>query len=260
MKRPFGQHFLFDLNILKKIVQCSGLLPDDTVVEIGPGAGTLTKVLASSAKKVIAIEFDKKLTGRLKENLSSRDNVEIVTADALKFPYDTIQGSFKVVANIPYYITTPLIFKILEFREKVPSMTLLMQKEVAKRIVAQPGGKEYGVLSISLQMYTKPELKFTVSRKAFSPPPDVNSAVVHFDVSPFPLFQVHDEALFRDIVKSAFSQRRKTLLNSLMKFQGIRDSLMRAGIDPGLRPENLNIENFARLANTLKLENDTAEK
>ncbi len=260
MKRPFGQHFLFDPNILKKIVRCSGLLPDDTVVEIGPGTGSLTKVLSSSAKKVIAIEFDKKLTGRLKENLSSRDNVEVVTADALKFPYDTIQGNFRVVANIPYYITTPLIFKILEFRKKVPSMTLLMQKEVAKRIVAAPGGKEYGVLSIALQMYTKPELKFTVSRKSFSPPPEVNSAVVHFEVSPFPLFKVHDETLFRDIVKSAFSQRRKTLLNSLKKFQGIRDSLVRAGIDPGLRPENLTIENFARLANTLKLEDQTAEK
>jgi 16S rRNA (adenine1518-N6/adenine1519-N6)-dimethyltransferase len=169
MKRPFGQHFLFDTNILKKILQCSKLNPDDTVIEIGPGLGTLTKLLSDNVRKVIAIEFDKKLTGRLKENLSTKNNVDIIIADALKFQYESINERFKVVSNIPYNITTPLLFRLLEYKDKIPSMTLLLQKEVAKRIVAGPGSKEYGVLSIAIQLYTKPALKFSVSRKAFSP-------------------------------------------------------------------------------------------
>jgi len=260
MRKSFGQHFLFDHNILKKIVNCSHVTSDDTVVEIGPGLGTLTKFLAEHAKKVISIEFDKKLISGLKDNLIETENVEIVTADALKFPYETIMGKFKVVANIPYYITTPLIFRLLEFRERIPSMTLLMQKEVAKRIVASSSSKEYGVLSISIQFYTKPELKFTIARKAFSPPPDVDSAVVHFEVHPSPRFQVSDEALFLDIVKTAFSQRRKTILNSLKKLRGITAALPDAGINPGLRPENLSIEDFVRLTNSLKLLRKPAEK
>ncbi len=196
MKKRFGQHFLFDPNILKKILKCSKLNPGDTVVEIGSGIGTLTKLLSEQSKNVIAIEIDKKLIGKLKENLSTKKNVEVVTADALKFPYGSIKDKFKVVANIPYYITTPLLFKLLEYKDKIPSMTLLLQKEVAKRITAVPNSKEYGVLSISIQLYTKPILKFSVSRKAFSPPPEVDSAVVHFKVSSLPLFQVKDAVLF----------------------------------------------------------------
>ena len=260
MKKPFGQHFLFDPNILRKIINNSGVSLDDTVVEVGPGLGTLTKLLSERVKKVIAIEFDKKLINRLKDNLFGRDNVEVVNADALKYPYETITGPFKVVANIPYYITTPLIFKMLEFRARVPSMTLLMQKEVAKRIVASPGGKDYGVLSISLQLYTTPKIKFTVSRKAFSPPPTVDSAVVHFDVSPAPLLEVSDEGLFLRIVKTAFSQRRKTILNSLKDFRGIKEAFQQTGTDPGLRPETLSIENFAALTIALKLFSESADK
>ena len=125
MKKAFGQNFLFDPNILGKIVNVSSAAPDDTVVEVGPGLGTLTKILSDRVSKVIAIEFDKKLISRLKDNLSDRKNVEVVNADALKFPYDTIEGEFRVIANIPYYITTPIIFKLLEFKNKIPSMTLL---------------------------------------------------------------------------------------------------------------------------------------
>jgi len=252
MKRPFGQHFLFDPNILKKIIACSGISKDDTVVEIGPGLGTLTKFLSLHAKKVLAIEIDKKLIGRLQEILSMHDNVEVIQADALKFPFNEIQDNFKVVANIPYNITTPLLFRLLEFREKMPSMTLLMQKEVAKRITASHTDKEYGVLSISTQLYTKPSLKFTVSRKAFLPPPDVDSAVVHFEVNTSSSFNVKDEEFFLKIVKTAFSQRRKTLTNSLKTFEGIKDALLKAGIDPGLRAENLSIEDYVRLLNALK--------
>ncbi len=252
MKKPFGQNFLFDKNILRKIIACSGITQSDTVVEVGPGLGPMTSLLAEHAKKVIAIEFDKKLMDRLRENLSEKKNVEIVNADALKYPYDKIKGKFKVVANIPYNITTPLIFNFLDYKEKTTSMTLLMQKEVAKRIVASPGGGDYGVLSITTKLYTKPVLKFTVSRKAFSPPPKVDSAVVHFDVYQEPLFQVSDEALFLEVVRAAFSQRRKTIINSLKSYTDIVKALEYSNIDPGLRPEKLSIGDFANIANSLK--------
>jgi 16S rRNA (adenine1518-N6/adenine1519-N6)-dimethyltransferase len=252
MKQPFGQHFLFDKNILRKIISCGNVTQDDTVVEVGPGLGPLTSLLADSAKKVIAIEFDKRLIERLTENLSDKKNVEIVSADALKYPYDSIRGKFKVVANIPYNITTPLIFKFLEYKKKVTSMTLLMQKEVAKRIVAPSGTGVYGVLSISLQFQTKPDLKFTVSRKAFYPPPKVDSAVVHFDIPQKPLYKVNDDKLFLQVVKSAFSQRRKTIINSLKAYQNINEALIYCKIDKRIRPEQLSIEQFAALANNLK--------
>ncbi|MBI4825817.1 MAG: ribosomal RNA small subunit methyltransferase A [Nitrospirae bacterium] len=251
MKRPFGQHFLFDPNILNKIVDCSGVTDEDTVVEIGPGLGRLTGILSDRAKKVIAIEFDKRLIERLTDELADRKNVEIVQGDALKFPYEDIKGNFKVVANIPYYITTPIIFKLLEYKDKMPSMTLLMQKEVAKRITAAPGTKDYGVLSITTQLYTEPVLKFSVSKKAFSPPPKVDSAVLHFNVSSKPRFMMKDEELFLKVVRAAFSQRRKTILNGLKKFEGIKDALDKSGIGAKLRPEVLGIEDFARLSDAL---------
>ena len=251
MKRPFGQHFLFDPNILKKIIAVSGVSKSDTVIEIGPGLGTLTRFLSLSAASVTAIELDKKLIWKLEKMFENDLNVQIIQGDAMKFPYETIEGAFRVVANIPYNITTPLIFKLLEFRDRMPSMTLLMQKEVARRITALPGSKEYGVLSISTQLYTKPTLEFKVSRKAFLPPPKVDSAVVHFEVSPTPLFDVNDEAFFLSVVKTAFSQRRKMIANSLKEFEGITEALDKAGINPKVRPEELSAEDFARLSNAL---------
>lgn len=251
MKRSLGQHFLFDPNILKKIIACSGVTEEDTVVEIGAGLGTLTRFLSLYAKKVIAIEIDKRLIEKLKETFAEHQHVDILQADAMKFPFAAIGGKFKVVANIPYYITTPLLFRLLEFREKLTSMTLLMQKEVAKRITASHGNKDYGVLSISAQFYSRPELKFTVSRKAFVPPPEVDSAVVHFQCYPFPRYPASNEELFFDIVKTAFAQRRKTISNSLKKFEGIAGALLRSGIDPILRPEKLSVEDFVRLTDSL---------
>ncbi|MEN8264335.1 MAG: 16S rRNA (adenine(1518)-N(6)/adenine(1519)-N(6))-dimethyltransferase RsmA [Nitrospirota bacterium] len=251
MKRPFGQHFLFDKNILRKIIDAGGVTLKDTVVEIGPGLGPLTKLLSERAKKVIAIEFDRKLISRLRENLSEKKNVEIINADALKFPYETIKGRFRVVSNIPYNITTPIIFRLLEHKKKVSSMTLLMQKEVAKRIASPSNCKEYGVLSISTQLYTKPILKFTVSRKAFSPPPKVDSMVINFEVFPSTRFSVKDEVMLMDVVRSAFSQRRKTIINGLKKFEGAKNALNDAGIDPKLRPENLSIQDFIRISDSL---------
>ena len=252
MRRPFGQHFLFDPRILKKIIDCSRVTSDDIVIEIGPGHGIMTKLLAERVKKVIAIEIDKRLTEKLNELLSINKNVEVIIADALKFPYETIKGKFKVVANIPYYITTPLLFRLLECREKIISMTLLLQKEVAQRIIASPGNKDYGVLSVSVQLYTKPTLKFLVRKGAFSPPPEVDSAVVHFEVCPqIPHKLKTDEEFLLKVVKTAFSQRRKTISNSLRSFKNIKEALIEAGIDSKLRPETLSIEDFIRLANAL---------
>jgi len=253
LKKRLGQYFIFDRNMLNKILNCSDVTTNDTVIEIGPGLGTLTNIMADRVKKVIAIEYDKKLINKLKENIYPKSNIEIITADALKFPYESIRGKVKVIANIPYYITTPLLFRLLEYKEKITAMTLLLQKEVAKRIVASPGNKDYGVLSISTQLYTRPSLRFIVTRKVFVPPPDVDSAVVHFEVSPVPLYKISDLSLFNDIVKTAFSQRRKTIINGLKKIGGIENILQKTGIDPKLRPENLSIDDFARLSEAINL-------
>jgi 16S rRNA (adenine1518-N6/adenine1519-N6)-dimethyltransferase len=252
MKKPFGQHFLFDPRILRKIIDCSNVTAHDTVVEIGPGLGTLTKLLAERVQKVIAIEIDKKLITRLKDSLSHIQNVEVLTANALKFPYEQIKGRFKVVANIPYYITTPLLFRLLEYKKKIPSMTLLVQKEVAKRITASHSDRDYGVLSITAQMYTKPELNFIIPKGAFSPPPKVDSAVVTFTVFSHPLCKMKNEEFFITIVKTAFSQRRKTIANSLKTFDGIKEALQKAGIDPRQRPETVSREEFIKLADNLQ--------
>lgn len=252
MKRRLGQHFLFEKNVLRKIIDCSGIGPDDTVVDIGAGHGTLTTLLAERTKKVIALEIDRKLVSRLKSSLDNIGNVEVIEADAMKFPYENIGERFKVVANIPYYITTPLIFRLLEYRKNISTMTLLLQKEIAQRIVASPGGKDYGVLSITVQLYTSPESKFTVSRRAFSPPPDVDSEVVYFEVFPRPRYEIKDINFFLRVVKTAFSHRRKTLLNSLKSFQGVKEACTIAGIDPKLRPETLSINDFIMLSDALR--------
>ncbi len=270
MGRPLGQHFLFDPGILRKIIDCSHVTSSDKVVEIGAGHGIMTGLLADRVKKVIAIEIDRKLAARLKESLFrtqadsprriKKPNVELITADALKFPYETIKGKFKVVANIPYYITTPLLFRLLEYKAKIPSITLLLQKEVAQRIIASPGSKAYGVLSITTQLYTKPSLKFLVPKGAFSPPPDVDSAVVHFEVYPRLLYKMKTEGFLLMVVKTAFSQRRKTILNSLksledklpLNLKDIKEALFEAGIDSRLRPEVLSIKDFIRLAEKLQ--------
>lgn len=250
-KKRLGQNFLFDPSILKRIVQVARLSPDDVVVEIGPGPGRLTAILSEHVKKVIAIELDEGLFKRLSEDLSGYQNVELVHCDALKYQYGTL-GEFKVVANIPYYITTPVIFRLLEHRDHLKSITLTVQKEVARRIVSGTGGKEYGVLSIMIQYYGKPKLEFEITRGAFRPVPKVDSAVVHIELYEQPLVSVIDERLFFRVIKTSFSQRRKMLLNSLKSVTGdIKGKLLLAGIEPTRRPETLSIEEFAHLADVL---------
>lgn len=250
-KKHLGQNFLYDPSILGKIVQVANLSPEDTVVEIGPGPGRLTKILAVAAKKVIAIEVDRRLYERLKEELGEYKNIELIRGDALKYPYESL-SEFKVVANIPYYITTPIIFRFIESGKNLKSMTLTVQKEVAKRIVAVPDTKDYGVLSIMVQYYAVPSLEFIIPAGAFRPVPKVDSAALHIKVRKSPLVNVRDEKLFFRIVKTAFTQRRKTLANALKSVsEDIKVKITLAGIDPQRRPGTLSIEELARLADVL---------
>ena len=255
-KKHLGQNFLFDPTILTRIVEAAGLSPDDTVVEIGPGPGRLTRLLADTVQKLIAIELDQDLYDALRSKFIGYRNVELVHGDALNFPYESI-GRFKVVANIPYYITTPIIFRLLEAKENLRSMTLTIQKEVAERIAARPGGKDYGVLSIMVQYHALSQIKFIIPKEAFKPAPNVDSAVLHMWVLEGPSVKVADEKFFFRIVKTAFSQRRKTLSNSLKGFgEDIKESLIKAGIDPRRRPETLSLEEFAGLSDSLRSHDD----
>jgi len=249
-RKRLGQNFLFDPSILLNIIRSAELSDRDTVLEIGPGPGRLTRLLAERVKKVIAIELDHYLYNKLTEELKDCNNVDLVLGDALKFPFERLD-CFKVVANIPYYITTPIIFRLIEAAQKLESMTLTIQKEVAERIVAGPGTKDYGILSIMVQFRAEPELTFIIPKEAFKPVPKVDSAVIHMRLRKEPAVSVQDEALFTRVVKTAFSQRRKTLLNSLKPFQNIRDILIQAGIDPQRRPETLSITEFAILSDIL---------
>ncbi len=249
--RKLGQHFLFDPSILRRIVEVSGISEDDLVVEIGPGYGDLTRLLAEKAGKLIAIEIDKRFSEKLKKEFIEYKNVEIIHSDALKFPYETL-GEFRVVSNIPYYITTPLIFRLLESKRNLLSMTLTVQKEVAQRMVARPGSKEYGVLSIILQYRGKAEIKFFIPRGAFRPVPHVDSAVINIEIFREPPIKLDDEWLFFRTIRTAFSQRRKMLYNSLRSLHhNIRDILLSLNIDPSRRPETLTLEEYGKISNTL---------
>ncbi len=250
--RRLGQHFLFDPSILRRIIDASGLKAGDTVVEIGPGHGRLTRLIAEKAGRVIAIELDPFFVKRLRDELASFKNIEIVEMDALRYPYNEL-GPFRVISNIPYYITTPIIFKLLESKDLI-SMTLTLQKEVARRIVATPGSKDYGVLSIMVQYRAIPEIKFFIPRGAFRPVPEVDSAVIHMEIRKTPV-RASDEELFKRIVKRAFSRRRKTLLNSLkglFKGMDINSVLKACEIDPARRPESLGIEEFIKIAEKVR--------
>jgi 16S rRNA (adenine1518-N6/adenine1519-N6)-dimethyltransferase len=250
-KKHLGQNFLSDPSILIRIISAADLSSEDTIVEIGPGPGRMTRMLAERVKRLIAIELDHDLYQKLAGDFIAYGNVEIVHGDVLQFPFEALDV-FKVVANIPYYITTPIIFRLLDAKQNLRSMTLTIQKEVAQRIVAAPGSKDYGVLSISTQFHTEPELKFIIPKEVFRPVPKVDSAVIHMTIRREPPVSVRDEKLLFSIIRMAFSQRRKTLSNSLKSVgQDIKRILSTAGIDPRRRPETLSIEDFARLSDLI---------
>lgn len=247
--KALGQNFLTDDGVIQEIVAASVKDPAVPVVEIGPGLGVLTRVLATEAQKVWAVELDRAKLVLLHRELQGL-SVEILNMDALKLDLREIWGEKKgiLVGNLPYYITSPLLMHFLEQKESLQSMIVMVQKEVADRLVAKPGGKDYGILSIATQLSAHPEKLLEVPPKAFLPAPKVTSAVVRFDLRPYPGFRVLEKDFFR-VVKASFSQRRKTLVNSLsgglmMDKKIISQILGQAGIDEQRRAETLSIEEF----------------
>jgi 16S rRNA (adenine1518-N6/adenine1519-N6)-dimethyltransferase len=230
----------------------SALKEDDLVVEIGAGKGRLTEFIAEKVSKVLAIEVDRRLCRELMEKFSGREEVEIVCGDVLKFDF-TALPPFKVIANIPYYITTPILFRLLEDSVPLITATLTVQKEVAERIVASAGTKKYGVLSVMVQFVADVEVLFYIPKGAFAPPPKVDSAVVFIKRLSVPRVSVSDRRLFRKIVKTAFRQRRKTIANSLKPIRSdIKDLLLEVGVSPDRRAETLTLEDFALITEAVK--------
>ena len=249
-KKHLSQNFLFDPLILSRIIDASGITPEETALEIGPGPGALTEMLLTHAARVIAVEFDPDMVARLRVIMATKDNFTLHEGDFMKFPLESIEGRFRVVANIPYHITTPIIFRLLEHRDRLISMTLTVQKELAKRAAAGPGSKAYGVLSLMLQYHGKVSNRFVIPSSAFRPSPKVDSACLHLEVTERPTVQVADEETFKVVVRGAFTHRRKTLGNSLKKSMGAAssDAIAEAGLNPKLRAEMLSIEEYAALS------------
>lgn len=254
--KKLGQNFLIDENIVRNIVAAAELSDKDTVLEVGPGIGTLTQGLAESGASVVAVELDKRLLPVLDTTLEGYDNVRIVNGDILQVDIMQTVGvdEFKVCANLPYYITTPIIFALLEKRLPMERLVAMVQKEVAERMAAKPGGKDYGALSVAIQYYTEPEIAFIVPPSSFIPAPSVDSAVIVCKRREKPPVEVCDEALFFRVVKAAFSLRRKMLNNSLknmgIKGEQVAKWLELAGVDGKHRAETLSLEDFAALTNT----------
>lgn len=254
--KKLGQNFLIDENIVRNIVAAAELSDKDTVLEVGPGIGTLTQGLAESGASVVAVELDKRLLPVLDTTLEGYDNVRIVNGDILQVDIMQTVGvdEFKVCANLPYYITTPIIFALLEKRMPMERLVAMVQKEVAERMAAKPGGKDYGALSVAIQYYTEPEIAFIVPPSSFIPAPSVDSAVIVCKRREKPPVEVCDEALFFRVVKAAFSLRRKMLNNSLknmgIKGEQVAKWLELAGVDGKRRAETLSLEDFAALTNT----------
>lgn len=254
--KKLGQNFLIDENVVRQIVEAAELSEADIVLEVGPGIGTLTQGLAESKAQVVAVELDTRLLPVLATTLEGYDNVRVVHGDILKVNIMEEVGapSFKVCANLPYYITTPIIFALLEKRLPMERLVAMVQKEVAERMAAQPGGKDYGALSVAIQYYTEPEIAFIVPPTSFIPAPAVDSAVIVCKRREKPPVEVCDEALFFRVVKAAFSLRRKMLSNSLknmgIKAEQVAKWLVLADVDGKRRAETLSLEDFAKLTNS----------
>jgi 16S rRNA (adenine1518-N6/adenine1519-N6)-dimethyltransferase len=256
-RKHLGQHFLIDKNAAEKIVRIADVSPADVILEIGPGRGELTRILARKSQKVIAIEIDPTLAAGLREETDPLGNVVVVDGDALKVDLGEVfrlSGlKMKVVANLPYQISTPLLARFLTLRHLFSSLVLMVQREVAMRIVAKPRTKDYGSLSVFLQAYTEPSVEMTLPPNCFFPRPKVDSAVVRFTVLENPRIAIPNESAFRRVVWASFSHRRKTLRNALQPLLGapakieIEDILKALQIDPKRRGETLGLEEFSRL-------------
>ncbi len=264
-KKNFGQIFLVDERVLGKIVSSAEISKDDVVIEVGPGIGTLTQALAKEAYKVVAVEIDTTLVPILGELLSDFDNIEIINEDILKVDVNAIAEKYpdkkiKMVANLPYYITTPIIMNVLENHIPVESITVMIQKEVAYRMKAQPSTKDYGSLSLAVQYYCEPYLVANVPQNCFMPRPNVDSAVIKLTVMDKPKVQVNNEKFMFEFIKAAFSQRRKTLVNCIfssglltLSKDEIGKMLNGLGYDERVRGESLTLEDYGKIT-------DEAEK
>lgn len=260
--KSLGQNFLSDKNIIDSIIEGSEIDENDLVIEIGPGMGVLTAAAAECAAKVVAVEIDRHLIPILEETLHEYDNIEIINADIMKTDLTSVieahptSGKVRIIGNLPYYITTPIIMKLLEERVPADSITIMMQKEVADRIKASAGSKTYGALSVAVGFYCTVEHIANAPKEVFVPRPKVDSSVIRLDLRSERPVELIDEKIFFDTVKGGFGQRRKTLLNSLTGVRGLpKDQILSvleaAGIDPKRRAETLNLEEFARVANEI---------
>ena len=257
MSKKLGQNFLIDAGIVQGIVDAADIHPGDKVLEIGPGIGTLTQGLAEAGAEVTAVELDKKLPAILAKTLEGYENVRIIPGDILKVNIPELMGGqpFKVAANLPYYITTPILMALLERHLPITHLVTMVQKEVAERMVAKPGSRIYGALSVAVQYYTAPEIVLDVPPRSFSPAPEVDSVVISCRVRENPAVRVKDEKMFFRVVKAAFGQRRKTLQNAMkaagIEKEAVKLSLEKADIDGTRRGETLSLDEFAAIADEL---------
>ncbi|NCB99398.1 MAG: 16S rRNA (adenine(1518)-N(6)/adenine(1519)-N(6))-dimethyltransferase RsmA [Clostridia bacterium] len=263
-QKKFGQNFLIDAHVISKIIEGAQVSEDDFVLEIGPGIGTMTQYLAEAAREVAAVEIDKKLIPILQETLAGYDNVTIINEDILKVDIRALAleknhgKPIKVVANLPYYITTPIIMGLFESHVPIDNITVMVQKEVADRMRVGPGSKEYGALSLAVQYYAEPILTARVPANCFIPRPNVDSAVISLKRHEKPAVQVDNEKLLFKIIRASFNQRRKTLQNGLknsdlieVSKEDIVDAIREAGLPESVRGEALTLEQFANLSNVL---------
>lgn len=264
-QKKFGQNFLIDTHVLDKIIASANITKDDMVLEIGPGIGTMTQYLACAAGKVVAVEIDKALIPILEDTLSAYDNVTVINEDVLKVDINQLAEEYnngrpiKVVANLPYYITTPIIMGLFEAGVPLSSVTVMVQKEVADRMQAGPGSKDYGALSLAVQYYAAPYLAANVPPNCFMPRPNVGSAVIRLTLHETPPVEVADERLLFQIIRASFAQRRKTLVNGLANSPELNYSkeeitgfLAACGFPATVRGETLTLSEFARLADVMK--------
>ena len=263
-QKKFGQNFLINTGVLEDIIDAAEVTDEDMVLEIGPGIGTMTQYLCENARQVIAVEIDTNLTPILKDTLSAYDNVRIINDDILKVDINELAREYnngrpiKVVANLPYYITTPIIMGLFESHVPIESITVMVQKEVADRMQAGPGTKDYGALSLAVQYYSKPQIVVNVPPSCFMPQPKVGSTVISLRRHQQPVVQVEDEKLMFKVIRASFNQRRKTLANGLNNYGGInltkeqiQQSIEELGVPVNIRGEALSLEQFACLSNII---------
>jgi 16S rRNA (adenine1518-N6/adenine1519-N6)-dimethyltransferase len=259
LKKTYGQNFLIKEEVYKKIVEVAEINSQDYILEVGAGLGILSKLLAEKALKVFAVEVDKDLVNLLRERIGDLKNIEIINNDILKLDLRQLEfkDKIKVVGNIPYYITTPIIFKFLKEKESISDMTLMVQKEVGERIVAKAGDKRYGALAIMVQYQAEVKKSMIVKNFSFFPKPKVDSVILKISLKPTPKFKLENEAFFLRVVKALFSKRRKMIINSLRSYLPdlapdlIREELSNQNIDYKLRAEDLEIEEIVKLSNSL---------